>query len=369
MLERSASLRYLFTVAVFLLSPCGQRPAVAQSPVQAGNNAVITEERRQGAVIYPDTVSGTPLTNAGLIAGDKDKRAFINYTVRPGELFDLVFSASSPLSEQGRSTLTDLSGLTGKTRVGVQAHFGFHRLPTAKEAREIYDALWSECLRLLPAKPKTPSEIQKEKREKEETGMRERGCDFSELSSVDPTWFENVLKPYRNVSWFVTIKAETGPDSFSFIDPSSFADQKDRRWSHSASAAAGALLPSNVYLSIGLRRERSYSDAKTQAVCTIGDASMIACPSKVVGPPVEKTRGVIEGEARRFVGRHAGLSTILRYDWESGDTSLEVPVYLVQDKDGGFRGGVSYGHIWSEEAEASGHRFAVFVGQAFKLGG
>jgi len=340
--------------------------ASAQSEPEGGKRAIVVEERRQGTAVYPTTVSGTPLSEAGILAGDKDKRAFINYTVRPNTLVDLVFSASTPLAEQGPSTLLQLDGFTGKTRLGFQAHFGFHRLPSEDEASKVYLALESECKRLLAATPRTPSEIEEEKA----TGISERGCDYGTLAALDPKWFATTLRPYRRASWFLTFKGDVGPDSFEFVDRTTFTDQKTREWSHSVSAVGGVLLPSNVYFSVGVRGEHAYADAKSQAVCTVQTTpTAIACPTKVVGPPTEKTRGIIEGEVRRFAGSHAGLSTIWRYDWKSGDKSLDFPVYLVQDKDGGLRGGVSYGYTWSDDGVSGGHRFSVFVGQTFKLGG
>src|SRR5206468_2458267 len=131
------------------------------------------------------------------------------------------------------------------------------------------------------------------------------------------------------------------------------------------SVIVGALLSSNLYVTGGLRIERGFKAADDAAICM---AVPSACPISAGGKPVADDRNVVEAEARRFVGKHLGVSTIGRWDWLNSESSLEAPIYFVRDKDGGLAGGATFGYLWSEDAKKQGPRFTIFVSQAFKLG-
>jgi hypothetical protein len=337
------------------------RPSSARTAEQLADDAkdaVVLTQRRESTIVYPSSLSGTTLSDAGIVAGDKDKRAFINYAIRPNDVMDLVFSASAPLADEGATGLIQLDGLASKTKVGVSAHFGVQRLPNADKNAEIFDALWPECLKL---------QKQSDAAEQADTGVGETGCNFEEL---DDAVINGILKPYRRTSWFFTLEANTGPETFKFADSSALDgdDVEQTKWSAAGAAKAGFLLPNNVSATLGVRIENGYEAQKNKAVCpAVPSPQPVACPIKPVGEPDNKRRNVVEAEVRRFLGSHAGISPIARWDWREGDKSIEIPVYLVRDKDGGLRGGVSYGHVWSDDKDKAGDSLTIFVSQTFSL--
>lgn len=339
-------------------------PPAPLTPVQAEQveAALRATERREAVVVYPSALSGTILSNAGLVAGDKNKRAFIHYAFRPNDLADVVLSASSPLADEGATNIVQLGGLSDKATLGVQVRFGRHTLPTDKQNAAIFNRLWTECLKVVAARERDDDAADDER---DDTGIVESGCNFEDLNS---DLLAEVIAPYRRTSWFFAFEGAVSPQAFSFVDPVTFEDVKVREWSSTGSVSLGALFSNNVYASARVRFEDAYTSSKSQAVCPSSSEVRI-CPVKPVGVPPHKRRAVIEGEWRRFLGPHVGVSPVLRYDWKSSDVALEVPIYFIRDKEGGLRSGIAYGHAWSDAADASGHGLAVFLSQTFGLTG
>jgi hypothetical protein len=370
---------------VAALAQTADSPAAPLDQVKDETKKVLKkEERRQSVIVYPSAISGTTLSDAGIVAGDKDKRAFINYAFRPTSVMDLVLSASTPLADEGATGLIQLDGLASKTKVGVATHFGVHRLPSEEQIQKIFDKLWPLCLELMAAKAeKLAEQVKKNSKNAQQdkegaqkpkanggednSGIKEEGCNFEEL---DQATVRTALAPYRRTTWFFTGEASTGPETFKFADPLALAgdDVKQTQWSKAVSGKAGFLLSNNVYASFGVRIEKAYEAQKNKAVCPAVPAPQpVACAIKPVGEPDPKRRNVVEAEVRRFIGPHAGISSIARWDWNEGDKSIEVPLYLVRDKDGGLRGGIAYGHVWSSKPDSSGDSLTIFVSQTFSL--
>jgi hypothetical protein len=324
----------------------------------------VREERRETATIYPYGLSGTPLSGASLTASTEAKTVAITATFATSRLSELALRASAPLSEnEPRTTVLQLDGLANKSRAGAEWRYGEQRLPSVADMKTLTEGLWAICQRMSHEQPSGG-----------ERGIEVTGCSIADLQkNPEATALMKRYFPRRN-AWYFSLKGDVGPETFKFVDATTFADDKETRWSASGSVVVGLLTARNVYIAGRLRYDHAYEAAKTQAVCSIGTAdSKTSCPQKVVGEPTATTLKVTEAEIRRYLkvvsGLNVGASWILRRDWEEKTTSVEFPLYFVKDKDGGLSGGVSIGYVWSRGSDSTGARFTVFVAQAFALGG
>jgi hypothetical protein len=326
----------------------------------------VRNARRETGVIYPYGLSGTPLNGGSIVASQDSKKVAISATLSTSLLSELVLKASAPLAEdEPRTAVLQLDGLVNKSSVGAEWRYGQQRLPSGADMTTLTDALWKACERTNPT-PQTGAG---------DTGLQIAGCDVAAIRRTDNSVDQLLQKYYpRRGAWYFSLAGNLAPETFKFSDATTFADAKERDWSGSGSAIFGYLFSRNVYIAGAVRFDRSYEAAKAQALCSIGALDQTtACPSKTVGPPTAKTLKVTEGEVRKYLriipSLNIGASFIARRDWEEKTTSAEVPLYFIKDKDGGLSGGVSFGYVWSADANSKGARFTVFVGQTFSLGG
>ena len=386
MSARSQSFRFFFSLGLALWTMCvggvreieaqtAQPPQPAQSQPVAGvieaalraeEVARVRKQREDTAVVYPYGLSGTTSNGAALLAGTENKRVSITATIPTSLLSAFSIQASAPLSESDpRSSVLQLDGLANKGKVGAEWRYGQQRLPTRDELTALTKDLAELCLKKPEFSSNNPTE----------TGLIVQACSLATLQGDAQLGSEarRLIQRYfpRRAAWFLSFKGDVGAESFKYLDPVTFAENEPRKWSPSGSVILGYLTPQNVYLSAAVRFEKTHKAADKQATCTISDVGVrTACPILTVGGPKEETPKITEGEIRRYVpvGDHnLGLSGIIRRDWDGKETSIEVPIFFVKDKDGGLSGGVSVGYLWSPKPDNQGPRFAVFVGQAFGL--
>ena len=113
-----------------------QPPSAVQAGVQAARELRERDVRREPATVYPYGLAGEPQTQGGLLAGDENKRAFIRYA-HPVTFGRVVLEASTPLADEGPSTVVQLDGLANKAKVGLSIKFGDDRVPSEAEADQI----------------------------------------------------------------------------------------------------------------------------------------------------------------------------------------------------------------------------------------
>jgi hypothetical protein len=317
---------------------------------------------RESQAIYPFALAGAMPTSVKLVAGTENKTASLTYSIPLKPLATLTLTASAPLSESDpRTSIAQLSELANKGRAGAQLNWGIQRRPTPKRATEILTSLAAAC-----------TEAKRTTNTAHDAGFTEAGCDLNTLAGSN-AGVRKYMAEYYRTTWFASLKGEVGREKFKFVDETSFADDYHTTYPASGALMVGALFaPTNVFASLGVRFENGYKEADSQAVCGPPEAGRSqACPVKIVGGPKNKRRGIFEAEIRRFLPTPkkypVGVSAVFRRDWKENETSLEAPIYLVKDKDGGLSGGVSVGYVWNSTPNVGGARFSVFVGQTFGL--
>jgi hypothetical protein len=301
------------------------------------------------------------------LASSESKRVAVTATIPTSKLSALTIQASAPLSDDDpRSSVLQLDGLANKGKAGAEWRYGQQRVPSHTELATLTTLLVPLCLQNPEFTSKNAAE----------TGLQIEACSLATLEADKQRGAAATAAIHkyfpRRAAWFVSLKGDVGTETFKFLDAETFAESKPRKWSPSGSIIVGFLTPQNLYVSGAIRFEKSYKASDTQATCTITALSVqAACPIAVVGAPTVGTPKVTEAEVRRYLplpdSHNLGVSAILRRDWDTKDTSVELPIFFVKDKDGGLSGGVSVGYLWSPKPDNQGPRFTVFVGQAFGL--
>jgi hypothetical protein len=348
---------------VFAQTPAATQPSpaptsqITQTELDARRQQRIQEVEEEPIVVYPYGLAGVLQTSGGVVAGDENKRAFIRYSL-PFRFGQFALQASAPLGDEPPTSVVQLDGLANKAKVGFQLSFGDDRVPSEEEVTAIMKQLADICRRFLKQSVPVP----------DKSGLSVQGCQIPALERADPE-ARRLMKAFRRIAWFITVGSDTGPEDYSFADAVTLitVETPERKWNSSAAVTAGALFSDNTYGAVSLRFDNAFKASDKQAVCRT--SAPTACKIVPVGEPVEDDRKVVEIEGRRFLGAHLGIAGIARYDWETAEKSLEVPLYFVRDKKGGLRGGVSTGYLWSSDDDARGWSFVVFVADAFKLGG
>lgn len=345
-------------------SKCSTKARTSQGPLECMTEQVLRGDiARESQVVYPFALTGTMPTSVKLVAGTENKTASLTWSIPVSPLASLAFTASAPLSESdARTTIAQLSELANKGKAGMQLTWGRQRRPTVARAAQILTNLTAACTKARAATKNTAPG----------SGITETGCDLNTLAGKDPS-VRTYLNEYYRTTWFGTFKAEVGREKFEFVNATTFADAFKTTYPASGSLMFGALIaPFNWFATAAVRLENGYKAADEQAVCAPPPADRSqACPVKVVGVPNSKRREVFEAEIRKFLPTPSkypvGVSAVFRRDWRQNETSLEAPIYLVKDKDGGLSGGVSVGYVWARKKEDGGARFTLFVGQTFGL--
>jgi hypothetical protein len=184
-------------------------------------------------------------------------------------------------------------------------------------------------------------------------------CSISAMGSEPDLQREHALAVNWSLPLIVAAKYEMGRSSFDFVDAKTGAEQPAAiRTPLGASGTVGTIFESGVAVAISIERQRSYRAGKSAQLCTDFSELIVKCGEVVLGGPSTSDATIASISLQRS-GRNVGVQPRLAYRWtKSGrTTSVDVPVYVLQNKDGGLNGGVSLGWRTKE-----GTRAVLFVG-------
>ena len=162
----------------------------------------------------------------------------------------------------------------------------------------------------------------------------------------------------------VNASATLGSQSFEFFNTDNAEKSKTRKtvWSGELSVAA-LHIPSAWLYRLAYRREHGYKASDDQLFCDPAQTGgPLVCQKLAGGPPTKDDKDIITLEARRNWGS-VGLAPKISFDLESDVTGVELPVYLVRNKDGQLTGGLVVG--WRNDRDDV--TVGVFVGTPFKF--
>lgn len=188
-------------------------------------------------------------------------------------------------------------------------------------------------------------------------------CKIDELPAAARAEMRRLLH-YDDTPMYLGASVLVSERAFDYLD-ASLAKQSDRRRDIIASARIGAFSETFGFgffsVSYG---EQSRPAAEPRELCQILEGTAaFACDTVILGSPVTSTTAVVSAELRHFFTPMFAIAPTVRHDWKSDVTSVSVPMYFLQNKQGGLTGGVR--STWRSDTESVS--VVVFVGKAFTL--
>ena len=151
---------------------------------------------------------------------------------------------------------------------------------------------------------------------------------------------------------------------FDFVNPLDLTEgsESHTNWSYAVSTAV--ITRQNLLVGGGYRREvRFIPGSNPIDLCLpLNAGGATVCTEAVLGAPVRREGNQVFAELRKFFGPVA-MSPRLTRDFTKDVTGVELPVYFLQNTDGGFTGGVRVG--W--RSDKRGMTVVGFVGQVLGL--
>jgi|GEM_PF-3910755 len=151
---------------------------------------------------------------------------------------------------------------------------------------------------------------------------------------------------------------------FDYADSTTFEEKSETHNTYAASAFFGITPMRGVeaaeryYLGVSYTRKTDYEAQDAENLCSPLSGGNINCREIAIGAPERKHADVIELEYRQFF-RHVGWNPKAAYDLENEVGSFELPLYLRQDANKPFAGGVRV--LWTED---KGFSAAAFIAMA-----
>jgi PKD repeat protein len=184
-------------------------------------------------------------------------------------------------------------------------------------------------------------------------------CAISAMGSEPDLQKAHALAVNWSLPLIVAAKYEMGRSSYEFVDAKTGAEQPGAlRTPIGASGTVGTIFENGVAVAFSVERQRSYKAGKSAQLCADFAAGIVKCDDVVLGGPASSDATVASITLQK-AGKNVGVQPRLSYRWTASRkiTSVDVPIYVLQNKDGGLNGGVSLG--WRTK---DGARAVLFVG-------
>jgi hypothetical protein len=181
----------------------------------------------------------------------------------------------------------------------------------------------------------------------------------------------NEVSPPVHSLWMLTTGAEVGFQKHTFYDPATLGKSTLDRTPFELSAALTYVFHGgDMSGTLGYKFQRIYEDGGgdgfTRTACLPGGTPLLTCANGYIGRPVREKQHLISADYRYITanglfGLPMGFNPTVTYDAESGEHGLQLPIYFMTDKAGGFSGGVRWD--WVSEGDES--TIGVFVTSTF----
>lgn len=166
--------------------------------------------------------------------------------------------------------------------------------------------------------------------------------------------------------FFAGFNASVAPESFKFVNADTLAaEPTEKHTSRSVGVVAGIAFKTNTVTTVKYAHEVAYKAGDKADVCSpASSGASLKCSQAVVGPPgAPKTTNRLSFEIKQFFGTNFAVAPRINWDIDDSVAGIEVPIYLLQAKDGGLTGGVTLG--WRSDTKA--FTASAFVGPVLKL--
>jgi len=321
------------------------------SPI--GNSTSDRGIEERGAAFFEISAlqdSGNATIKAGRTvseAGGKDKNED-----KKLRFSSFIITASAPIDESNDATqLATLDGLRNAFTVSTK----YTRFTTtgAKNPAGDLPRLEMLCVALQTAYH-------------EQTGKSDVECDTDNYKKYLPGRYAEYKSLFYNPdnkkhAW--GFEPKIGYKKFDFIKKDTIEEKKQSEipWSFHV---FGGFSPKQwkTLISFGAEYQHGFKEADSGTVCPPSSTGgNLTCKTGALGEPTQEDAKLLYVEFRRRIMGKA-LSLKVTNDFEKDILGVDLPVYLMSNKEGSLTGGIRTG--WTEDEK---WQFGLFVGSAFSL--
>lgn len=195
------------------------------------------------------------------------------------------------------------------------------------------------------------------------TGVQ-KGLSAHGLSHLYPE-FRSLFWAENSTKWAYGVEATIGHENFDYRDPLTLdkRDQDETPWGINV---FGGVIPGgfDTLFTLGFEFQESYKANPTSTSCPVATAGVVACTTGNIGAPKRKEKHLTYFEMRSEL-LDVAYSLRLTHDFESNDSGVDLPIYIVKNSDGKLNAGIRVG--WTDANDDDDFDFGVFVGSAFSL--
>lgn len=165
----------------------------------------------------------------------------------------------------------------------------------------------------------------------------------------------------------IGLDATVGINDFEWVDPTTLLPQKKQHTDWAVAAHIAHYLPGTA-ITGSIAYQRAYKAAEEDTICPSGSTDPAACvQARGAAPTRDKNLLISAGLRHRFVGGDGNLLNLavapeVTYDVIDDIWGVDVPVYVVPDKEGGLSGGIRFGYRSDREDKFS---VGLFIGTTF----
>lgn len=342
--------------------------AAAPMPVvaQTGDSRPAKAEREADAL--PDRFGLIKGTQLQVSTGADEERATLAIALPTGaaqrDRFSLI--ASTPLKDGDKAKPATLDALASGAKVTLRwGRFDIGR-PRFNDpgAKAISQRARGRCL-ADPAGRNDP----------ELTGLGNRPC-----GEPDGVVYKYDLPEYRayhvraitSGSTDYGLEASLGINDFEWLDPATLLPQKKQKASWSvAGHLTHYFLGTLTAATFSATYQRAYEAAEEQLICPRGTTNPTQdCKKARAAAPVRKSSWLLSAGLRhRFTGGdgkllNLAIAPLVSFDVKKHVWGVDVPVYVIPDKENALSGGIRFGYRSDRQDKFSA---SVFVGTTFNL--
>lgn len=174
------------------------------------------------------------------------------------------------------------------------------------------------------------------------------------------TW---TLAGNQRVTPLLATRVEAGRDGFNYYDLA-LDRHSVAHASYAVTATAGLILPRDLVIAATYRWSEAWQVADGESCHAVDESGMTACPSdRLFHRPSPERWQQFEVQAQVHLGDKVGAEVFVTRDRRDRAWGVEVPVYFMARRDGGFTGGL----VLTYNGATGRGDVSVFVGQVFRI--
>jgi len=291
-------------------------------------------------------------TDVSLVAGDKDGRGLLSYSVNSqtssGQTTDKTIEVSVPFNkDENQAVFASLGGLSGD--ILLTGAFSRHNWNIHPEA---YGQKLCTACQEAGVTPLENCNLGSLEEKLKET--------HSAVESRQITQAIEDLLFGSNTGRIWGVEASAGRKERSFFEPDA-SKVKEDRIAYSFSLTGG-LSFKNSSLHGKLVGKRDYKEMNKATFCSTLPGSVLENCTALPFGRAKSTNSLVVAAEDRFFMRDFAFAPSVEYDFESDIWGLEAPIFLVRNDSGDFTGGVKF----SWRSDQNDVAAAVFVTKGLK---